>query len=420
MKTFVHTAAVAAAIGVSSAFAATPSPSPEPTMAEVMQLLKQQQAEIEALKAKLNATQAKVDTTAAKADQTATAVEATASAVETVSQRNETYAKVADWAERTQIGGYGEIHYNNKENGKTDELDAHRFVMYLSHDFTDQVHFFSEVELEHAVASSEDSGEVELEQAYVQWDYADRQNAKFGQYLVPIGILNETHEPPTFYGVERNRVEARIIPTTWREDGILLGGEIAPGLHYDIGAHSGLKTDAMGEDAFDIAESRQEGAHAAAEDLAYTGRLKYTGLPGLELAVAANYETDMTQGLTPGADKARGLLYETHGIYQAGPFGLRALYAHWQIDGDQAKALGRDEQNGWYLEPSWRFTQKLGVFARYSEWDTAAGGHDDTNVDEVSFGLNYWLVENVVLKADWVSQHKGDGDGLNLGLGWNF
>lgn len=412
MKKSLIAAAVAMAISVPGLHAA-PTETTEPTMAEVLRLLKQQQVEIEALKARLRETDTKVA-------ETATAVEATASAVETATQRDERYAKVADWAERTQIGGYGEIHYNNKENGKTDEIDAHRFVMFLSHDFSDKVHFFSEVELEHAVASHEDNGEVELEQAYVQWDYADRQDAKFGAFLVPVGILNETHEPPAFYGVERNRVESLIIPTTWREGGVMLGGEIAPGLHYDAGVHSGLKIDVAGDEAFNIKEGRQEVANAAAEDLAYTGRLKYTGLPGLELALTVDYETDLTQGQAPGADKASAMLYETHGIYQRGAFGMRGLYAQWQIDGDQAKALGKDEQQGWYLEPSWRFTQELGVFARYSEWDTAAGGHDDTKVEETSFGVNYWLVENVVLKADWVNQRNGDGGGVNLGVGWSF
>jgi hypothetical protein len=99
---------------------------------------------------------------------------------------------------------------------------------------------------------------------------------------------------------------------------------------------------------------------------------------------------------------------------------LWALYGEWHIDGDLAKALGKDEQNGWYLEPSWRLTPKLGVFARYSEWDTQAGGHDDTQVEEVDFGFNYWLVDNVVLKADWVDQRNARGDGFNLGVGWNF
>ncbi len=303
MKQSLLAAAVAATLSAPLLHAA---PTTEPTMAEVLQLLKQQQAEIEALKARLSATDTKVETTAAKVEQTATAVEATASAVETASQRNETYAKVADWAERTQIGGYGEIHYNNKENGRTDEIDAHRFVMYLAHDFSDRVRFFSEVELEHSLAGEGKPGEVELEQAYVEWDYADHHDARFGLFMVPVGIINETHEPETFYGVERNSVESRIIPSTWWESGVMLGGDIAPGLRYDVGVHSGLETE-----MFDIRAGRQKSASATAEEFAYTGRLKYTGIAGLELAATVDYQEDLLQGQVTGADAASGLLYET-------------------------------------------------------------------------------------------------------------
>jgi len=407
MKKSLLAAAVAAAVAAPG-LAAAPAATTEPTLAEVLRLLQQQQAEIEALKARLRETDTRVE-------ETASAVEATASAVETATQRSETYAKVADWAERTQIGGYGEIHYNNKENGKTDEIDAHRFVMYLAHDFNDRVRFFSEIELEHSLSGEGKPGEVELEQAYIEWDYADHHSAKFGLFLVPVGILNETHEPDTFYGVERNNVESRIIPSTWWESGVMLGGEIAPGLRYDVGAHSGLETD-----AFDIRGGRQKSAQATAEEFAYTGRLKYTGVAGLELAAAIDYQEDLLQGQVAGADNASGLLYETHAVYQAGPFGLRALYAQWDIDGDQAEAAGRDEQKGWYVEPSWRLTPKLGVFTRFSEWDTRAGDSADSEVEQFDFGFNYWLVENVVLKADWSDQQNGTGDGFNLGLGWSF
>lgn len=409
MRKSVLGAAVAAALAFPAAQAvAQQVAASEPTMAEVLRLLKEQQAEIEALKAQLRQTDTRVE-------QTATAVEATASAVESATQRSETYAKVADWAERTQIGGYGEIHYNNKENGNTDQIDAHRFVMYLAHDFNDRVRFFSEIELEHSLAGDDKPGEVELEQAYVEWDYAEHHSARFGLFLVPVGILNETHEPETFYGVERNNVESRIIPSTWWESGVMLGGDIAPGLSYDFGVHSGLETD-----AFDIRGGRQKSAEAVAEEFAYTGRLKYTGIAGLELAATVNYQEDLLQGLVAGADEASGLLYETHAVYQAGPFGLRALYAQWDIDGDQAQAAGRDEQKGWYIEPSWRLTPKLGIFTRFSEWDTQAGDSADTEVEQFDVGFNYWLVENVVLKADWSDQQNGDGDGFNLGLGWSF
>ncbi|MGK2914743.1 MAG: porin [Porticoccaceae bacterium] len=382
-----------------------------PTMADVVRLLQQQQAEIEALKAELRKTDNKVEATA-------TAVEETASKVQNVAGPDSTYAKVADVAQRTHVGGYGEIHYNNKKNGGTDEIDLHRFVMFLGHKFTDDVLFFSEIEIEHSIAGEGKKGEAELEQAYIDWDYADNHGAKLGLFLIPVGILNETHEPDTFYGVERNNVERNIIPATWWESGVMLDGQIAPGFSYDIGVHSGFKNDATGSKAFDIRGGRQKSSEAVAEALAYTGRLKYTGVPGLELAVAVSYQEDLLQGL--GADKAPATLYETHAVYQTGPFGLRALYARWDIDNDQAEAIGRDEQTGWYVEPSYRLTPRFGVFARYSQWDTAAGGSADTEVDQFDIGVNFWLVEHVVLKADLIDQSNGTGDSFNLGIGWSF
>ena len=378
-----------------------------PTLSDVILLLKQQQVEIESLKRQLKTMDSKV--------------EATASVVERVAAPDSALGKVADIAARTQLGGYGEIHYNNKKNGKTDEVDAHRFVLFVNHQFNDKVSFFSELELEHSESGEGKEGEVELEQAFIEWDYADHHAARFGQFLVPIGIINETHEPDSFYGVERNPVEKNIIPSTWWESGVMLNGEIAAGFSYDIGVHSGFETDYEGDKAFNIRSGRQKVSKATAEDFAYTGRLKYTGIAGLELAFAVNYQENLLQGLQPeGTDDASALLYEAHGIYQSGPFALRALYAEWGIDGDEAKVLGADEQKGWYFEPSYKINPRLGVFARYSEWDTHATSISDTEVEQIDFGLNYWLVENVVFKADWSDQRNGNGDSFNLGLGFSF
>lgn len=382
-----------------------------PTMADVLLLLEQQQAEIDALKARLGETDAKVEATT-------TAVEATASAVENVTKADSPYAKAQAWADRTQIGGYGEIHYNNKENGNTDQIDVHRFVLFFGHSFSDRVRFFSEVELEHSLAGEGKKGEVELEQAFIEWDYSEHHSAKLGLFLIPVGILNETHEPDTFYGVERNNVESMIIPTTWWESGVMLDGEIAPGFGYDVGVHSGFKTAADGDKAFNIRSGRQKSSEAVAEELAYTGRLKYTGIPGLELAASVSYQEDLLQGL--GSEDAPAILYETHAAYQAGPFGLRALYARWDIDNDMADALGSDEQTGFYIEPSYKLTPRLGLFARYSQWDITAGGSADTEVEQIDIGFNFWLVEHVVLKFDIADQRNGLGDSVNLGIGWSF
>jgi hypothetical protein len=374
------------------------------TVSDIMAILKSQQAEIEMLKKQLASTNNRVA--------------ATAGAVESVASTTESYAKIAKWADKTSLGGYGELHYNNKENGNTDEVDAHRFVLFMEHEFTDEVRFFSEVELEHSISGEGKTGEVELEQAFIEWDYAQNHAATFGQFLIPVGILNETHEPDTFYGVERNSVEKNIIPATWWEAGVMLEGELAAGLNYNLAVHSGLSTPVIGAKAFKIRDGRQKVAKATAEELAYTARLKYSGITGLELALTLQHQDDISQGL--GADSASALLWEGHAAYRAGKFGFRALYAMWDIDGDDAEMFGRDQQEGWYLEPSYLITPRLGVFARFSEWDNNAGDSADTEVEQFDVGLNFWLVENVVFKMDWADQDNGDGDSFNLGVGWSF
>lgn len=327
---------------------------------------------------------------------------------------------------RTKIGGYGEMHYNNLSNdgpkGDKKELDFHRFVLFFSHAFTDRIRFHSEVELEHVIAShsSGDPGEIELEQAYVEFDLSPRTSVKGGLFLVPVGILNETHEPPTFYGVERNPVEKNIIPTTWWEGGAMVSGRFAKAFSYDVALTSGLNTSASSNYA--VRSGRQKVAEAKANDLAYTARLKWTGMPGVELAGTVQYQQDITQSSDPTAGSAT--LLETHAIINRGPFGLRALYAAWNLDGNGPAAVGADKQNGWYVEPAFRVSPKLGMFARYSVWDNQAGNSTDTEYKQTNVGLNYWPHPDVVLKADYQTQDAPTGKdaykGINLGIGYQF
>jgi hypothetical protein len=236
---------------------------------------------------------------------------------------------------------------------------------------------------------------------------------------VPVGILNETHEPHTFYGVERNTVEKNIIPSTWWEAGAMVTKEVSPGLKLDVALHSGLEaTDAK---SYKPRDGRQKVASAAARSLAGTGRIKYTAIPGLELAASLFMQTDYCQGAQVGCGSAN--LVETHAIYQKDKFQLRALYARWDIDGDDVVTKGADKQHGYYLEPAWRFNDKWGVFARYEMYDNNDGGSTDTEVSARSVGFNYWMDPTVVAKFDYVDQEKaneGDQDGINIGIGYSF
>jgi hypothetical protein len=311
------------------------------------------------------------------------------------------------------------MHWNSLQS--KDEIDFHRFVLFIGHEFDAKTRLYSELELEHSIASSEDDGEVELEQAYIERDLTDTQHARAGVFLLPVGILNEHHEPDVFYGVERNPVETNIIPTTWWEAGVGLHGDIAPGWNYDAAVHSGFEVPLDGDEAFLVREGRQEASEATAEDPAMTARIRYQGIPGLELSLSGQYQDDVTQGL---GERARAFLWESHAVFQRGPFGIRALYAAWDIGGDQAKALGRDKQDGWYVEPSWRFNEQWGVFARYNRWDNTAGDSADSKFRQIDVGFNYWLSEQVVLKLDYMDKNgptsAEDDHGVNAGVGFSF
>jgi len=352
-------------------------------------------------------------------------VEAAVSATETIVESTSGIQKLANFADKTSIGGYGELHYNNlsgKGGAKDkDEIDFHRFVLFFGHEFTDDIRFFSELELEHSLSGDGKEGEVELEQAYIDFDLNEQHTARAGMFLLPVGIINETHEPPTFYGTERNPIEKNIIPATWWAAGAGAHGELGAGFSYDAYIHSGLN---VGDD-FKIRDGRQKVSKAKANDPAATARIKYTGIPGLELAVSAQHQQNMGQGLVAGLES--GNLIETHAIWSTGPFMLKALYAAWDIDGSAVKAAGADQQKGFYVEPSYRFSEKFGAFARFNQWDNKAGSNSgaakDSEKEQWDFGVNYWPHEDVVIKADYQYQNNDNGEdqnGLNIGLGYQF
>jgi hypothetical protein len=382
------------------------------TNAELLAKLEAMQQQIDELRQQLAETQSQTNETDAK-------VEAVAEAVE---------SNVIDQpkASKTTIAGYGELHYNNLSandpSRDVDEIDFHRFVLFFGHEFNDKTRFYSEFELEHSLAGDGAPGEVELEQAFIEFDLKQDLYAKAGLFLMPVGILNETHEPTTFYGVERNDVENIIIPSTWWEAGAALNGRFGSAWSWDLALTSGLAMPTTGSNAFRVRSGRQKVAEALASDGAVTGRLRYLGIPGLQAAVSVQYQFDPSQVSDDGLDD--GTLLEAHIDYQRNGFGLRALYAHWNFSGEAVEAAGADKQSGWYIEPSYRPTNQIGFYTRYEEVD-AARGRDQFSQWEV--GLNWWPAENVVIKFDYRdrshdldSESGRDFTGIDIGLGYQF
>lgn len=403
-----------------------------PSVEEMWRIIQQQQAEIERLTALVEANQSGI---AAASEEASSAteelteiksnqemvfdqVEATVLAVEEMQDSGGGVS--TGWWQNTSIGGYGELHANLYSDAD-DVIDFHRFVLFINHEFSDWIKLYTELELEHSLAGDGKPGEVELEQAFIRMDLSDGFSLDTGLFLMPVGMINEIHEPDTFYGVERNNIEARLIPSTWWEAGIRGNWRFDNGISVDAGVTSGLDVSSAGV----IRSGRQKVALAINEKPGFVGRIKYTGIPGLELGLSGYYQGDMAQ--TDHAVDISGLLSSAHLDYNKGPFRIRALYARWDLDGTDSPLA--ETQSGYYIEPSYKweledFYGSIGVYFRYSNYKYFSSSLLRNTIYEV--GVNYWPVDQVVFKVDvqdvsesdqWSS--KGDLI-LNLGVGYQF
>ena len=343
----------------------------------------------------------------------------------------------------TTVGGYGEIVYNNFKDSDAHptKADLRRFVFGIEHHFNDKLSLHSEVEIEHAIASATDGGEVALEQAYLNYSFNDAANVKAGLFLMPLGFLNLYHEPPVFYGVNRNEVETRIIPTTWREGGIGLHGHLENGFGYDVGLVTGFDAGKIDEPALGVRSGHQELAEANAQNLSVYGSVKYTGQPGLLLAAGLFTGDTGQNGATNIALKnvdARLTLAEVHARYTAHGFDLQALYARGHL-GDAAQvtaaigAAAPDSFYGWYTQAAYHLWNNgemdFAPFVRYEKFDIgqkediAAGFlRDETARDSITtVGFNFKPHSDVVLKADYQHYQRDRGNSsFNLGIGYMF
>jgi len=356
----------------------------------------------------------------------------------------------------TTIGGYGEITYTGyQHDASRNEADLRRIVLLVGHRFNDQLSFNSEIEWEHAVTSEDDRGESEIEQAFLDYRFASGPTIRAGLFLMPLGLLNENHEPPVFYGVNRNEVETRIIPTTWREGGIGLHGATQAGLEYNFGLTTGFDTTKFDDSGAPLAASHQELQLAKAHDLALYGALNYRGIPGLVLGTGV-FTGNSTQDnaafkadpATPdfGSAKGRVTLWDVHGRWQPGRWDFEALYSSGTIgDAGQMDAAllnfntvtGSDRPylpsrfDGWYVQAARKIWEEgdlsLAPFARYEYFDTQAAmplgfDRDPANRDHVfTAGVTFRVHPQVVLKADFQKfQANPLNDRYNLGLGFMY
>ncbi|MBG7630094.1 MAG: hypothetical protein IZT56_06650, partial [Bacteroidetes bacterium] len=190
------------------------------------------------------------------------------------------------------IGGYGQIDYNEPDGSAPGKLDVHRLVLLFAYKFNDKVSFLTEVELEHVK-------EVYVEQAYVKYKVAESVNVLAGLMLVPMGIINEFHEPTTYHGVERPNVDKYIVPTTWREIGIGVSGNINnASLKYQAYLFNGFISYKDGNGVLrgtdGLRKGRQKGAESIVTSPNFSTKFDYYGIRGLRVGLSGYFGKTQT------------------------------------------------------------------------------------------------------------------------------
>ena len=327
---------------------------------------------------------------------------------------------------KSTIGGYGELHYNKiiPEKGKTmNTLDFHRFVLFYSHSWTEKLSLKAEVELEHNYVSG-NNGELELEQAYIDYHHADWFGIQAGVILPSVGILNEFHEPPTFLSVERPEYHNKIIPTTWFGNGFAIYGSYLD-LDYKLSIVEGLNADKINVKSA-IRDARQKGYKSNADHLLYNFRLNYLGIPGQLVGVSVTFNKAFSK--TKPIDVS---IIDIHYKYQQD--GIYIVFESARID---YKNSNLKSSTGYYADLGYnvfRFTSfesELIPFIRFSKFNTANdvdGGGDIKKqflTNQIMVGLKFKPIPEISLGVDYaqnkVRLNNQKTNYLNIGVGYMF
>jgi hypothetical protein len=367
-------------------------------------------------------------------------------------------SKVYDLSRGLSIGGYGEGYYSalvGDKGGSKNRADLLRMVLYTGYKFTDSILFNSEIEFEHATTGSTESssgGSVSVEFAYLDFLLRDWANIRAGLVLVPMGFINEIHEPVSYFGTHRPEIERQIIPSTWRENGVGILGSLYEQVDYQAFVINGFN--AEGFDSGGLRGGRQKGNRALAEHLAFVGRLDWTPIQQL-LIGGSVYHGNSGQNQNVGGvaiPDTPTTIWEIHAQYEEHGLHLRSLFTMAEVgdSGNLTAALGpggtgelaggeavAGEMLGVYGEVAYDLMpflfpgseRTLEPFFRYSYYDTqrdvpSGFSADKTKEIEIyTLGFSFQPIPQVVIKADYrnrVAKSGGLPDEFNLGIGFVF
>jgi hypothetical protein len=347
--------------------------------------------------------------------------------------------------EGSAYGGYGELTLNIPGKYLLDPadhaiVDLRRFVLFFGHNFSDRLRFYSEFEIEHAISSADDRGEAEVEQAYLDGLLHRRFNLRGGLIIMPVGIVNVYHEPPTLNGVDRPAVDLYVVPTTWREAGVGFFGEITQGLRYQAYLVNGFNANGFTAAAA-IRDGHQEAQLARASDFGGVVRLDWEPRLGTILGFSG-YRATSGNSLTDTVGTVPVTLFEVDARTRLGAFSARAQLAILFI-GDAAALNSAllaqvpagapppdpvsSQSRGAYLEAGYDLLrlvqpstlQSVTLFGRFDYVDTQADVPAGFTANPAlrrtiyTVGLTYRPVLEIALKLDYRRHHFAAGEAAN-------
>lgn len=351
------------------------------------------------------------------------------------------------------IGGYGQIDYNQpliNDQSNNGQLDVHRLVMLFGYHFNDKLQLFTEIELEHVK-------EVYVEQAFINYKFNRYFQIKAGLMLIPMGLVNELHEPTVYYGVERPLLDNKIVPTTWREIGIGVHGNIHEiSLKYQLYIVNGFlgyneASTFRGSDGF--RKGRQKGAESVISSPNISAKINFYAVPRLQLGLASyigKSQSTLYNGIpnndTPALQEADSsivniAMFGLDATYRISGFQLRGQWI-WVNNGNVSEynALGQTDLGkqmmGYYIELGYnvfktmKFKSELIPFVRYefinTHHDVAAGMEINPGYETqlITSGLNWKINSGVVLKVDYqfikTAAQTEYNHAFNAGVGFVF
>jgi hypothetical protein len=368
-------------------------------------------------------------------------------------------SKVYGVRQGVSLGGYGEFYFaapieDTESTGAVNRADFYRFITYFGYKFSDKIIMNTEIEFEHATTSSNHagkSGSVSVEFSYLDFLLHDKFNIRTGNLLLPVGLVNQMHEPAFYRGNFRPELERRIIPTTWREMGAGVHGRLGNRLRYTAYVVNGLN--AAKFDGKGVRGGRQKGNQVLFEDAAIVAALGYDhdGKASLGSSFfAGGADHNMLKNDSGDAIDVSNWIWEGHGEFRHGGFEARAMVALSHINGadklsaitypDMDKLIPED-QSGWYAEASFdvapyvlgsETTARIAPWIRFEDMNLqstvpeVAGLSADPTlaIQLLTIGVDVKPHPSVVLKFDYVhSSNDADSatsDELRVGAGFVY